>query len=289
MLTSRTAMLIARRTAMGACLLVFVLLFALLVMQNDIAVHHEELALAGTHDEAHDQETAHLRATIELLQRGQSQEEEHLRATIEQLQRGQSRGHEIPAAMCGMTWWWGGTQLIGEEVADQSVEKHAGTCCSRCEAIGAACTGWTYNTEDHYCHVLRTVEETRRSDEATSGRAAGEPMQAENEDAFTDGSGDIAFAADVMREALSTGRASARGSAPEWDATDIVMVSAWRRPEFLLHTLSNLLRAEGADSHFVLFLLDLHASPTVLAIAEACPIAHLVLQLPPHFFFKGGW
>ena len=47
-------------------------------------------------------------------------------------------------------------------------------------------------------------------------------------------------------------------------------------------------RAAGADQHFYLFLLDLHASPAVEAVAASCPLPHLLLRMPPHFFMQGG-
>ena len=45
----------------------------------------------------------------------------------------------------------------------------------------------------------------------------------------------------------------------------------------------------GADQHFYLFLLDLHTSPAVEAVAASCPLPHLLLRMPPHFFMQGGW
>jgi hypothetical protein len=181
---------------------------------------------------------------------------------------------------CDMTAWWGGRSLHGQPAAESSSEDYAGACCARCAAL-SGCLGWTYEHQFHQCRVMNTVTEVGSSDACISGQAVDEMAGG--------AAADVDFAKSVMAKALTEGSATAHPSSPAWDAKDIVIVSAWRRPEFLLRTLSYLLRAEAADSHFFLFVLDLHSAPEVLAIARACPVEHLVLQLPPHFFLNEGW
>lgn len=55
-------------------------------------------------------------------------------------------------AVCGMTAWWGGARVVGEQLSGGQVAS-AEMCCARCVDAGLECIGWTYNTADTHCQV----------------------------------------------------------------------------------------------------------------------------------------
>ena len=70
---------------------------------------------------------------------------------------------------------------------------------------------------------------------------------------------------------------------------DVVLVVAWRRPEFLLMSLSHVLAATYADDHEYIFLFDHDVDPLVRAVAEAFPASHKRMHYTPqHEFMRGN-
>ena len=69
---------------------------------------------------------------------------------------------------------------------------------------------------------------------------------------------------------------------------DVVLVAAWRRPEFLIMSLSYVLAATHADEHEYVFILDYGYDPLVLAVATAFPAKHTRIHFSPKHEFIGG-
>jgi hypothetical protein len=62
---------------------------------------------------------------------------------------------------------------------------------------------------------------------------------------------------------------------------DVVLIPAWRRPEFLWHCLANIQRAEGADKLHYLFRFDQGYSPDLHEVVAGFPLSKEVLLTPP--------
>ena len=70
---------------------------------------------------------------------------------------------------------------------------------------------------------------------------------------------------------------------------DVVVVAAWRRPEFLLTSLRHVLAAKAAEEHEYIFVLDYDYDPICRAVAEAFPLPHKrIVHTPKHEFFNRG-
>ena len=90
--------------------------------------------------------------------------------------------------------------------------------------------------------------------------------------------GDMKFAAGVFRRSQDIRhrkqqqrRQAGQKPPPAWDFTDLVLVTAWGRPEFLLATLEHLIAAEAVQEHKFIFLLDDEYDTRMLCIIEAWP------------------
>lgn len=65
-------------------------------------------------------------------------------------------------------------------------------------------------------------------------------------------------------------KASRAASAPDGSgARDVLLLPCWRRPEFLWHCLSNLVRADGIEGLHLVISLDTGADPENLQVVEA--------------------
>lgn len=69
---------------------------------------------------------------------------------------------------------------------------------------------------------------------------------------------------------------------------DIVMIAAWRRPEFLLMSLSHVWAATYADDHEYIFIFDHDVDPLVRAVAQAFPASHKRMHYAPQHEFMTG-
>ena len=188
----------------------------------------------------------------------------------------------LASEMCVMTQWWGGVRVGGEQLSAAKTPSPE-QCCTLCaESQGGGCVGWTFNTVDHHCQTFREIHDSSKCNVCISGRLeADEGLPAgllnEADPHALPATQQHAYARKVLAEALAEGRQGmARHRLPERagepeGARDIVIVACWRRPAFLLRTLAQLMRAAGAEQHFYLVLLDLHASPAVQEVAAALP------------------
>ena len=70
---------------------------------------------------------------------------------------------------------------------------------------------------------------------------------------------------------------------------DVVLVAAWRRPEFLLMSLSHVVAAKHFDEHEYIFIFDWDYDPISLAVAKAFPGTHTRMHFSPrHEFIEGN-
>ena len=76
--------------------------------------------------------------------------------------------------------------------------------------------------------------------------------------------------------------------ASQRETRDVVLIAAWRRPEFLLMSLSYVLAATHASEHEYIFILDFGYDPLVLAVAKAFPMPHTHIHFAPKHEFIGG-
>jgi len=59
---------------------------------------------------------------------------------------------------------------------------------------------------------------------------------------------------------------------------DIVLIPCWRRADFLTVTLRRIVAAADPRRHFIVFLVDQGAWPSVRRVARGCPLRHEVLE-----------
>ena len=85
---------------------------------------------------------------------------------------------------------------------------------------------------------------------------------------------------------------AAAAAAERWGHTDLVLVTAWGRPEFLLGTLQKLAAAVAVEQHHFVFLLDDEYDDRVGCIVEAWPRfrGKTVVRTPRHDWMAlGSW
>jgi hypothetical protein len=175
-----------------------------------------------------------------------------------------------------------GVDLIGGDTGSgaRAAVSSAGSaeqCCQRCwsnrlRSGNIGCKAWTFDGGAGTCY-LKT--EPRGEEPAAPAVVSGYipvssrqtcPSPAERDYARSKFSAAIA-----QRSATSSQRDAATGGGIAWPHTDLVLVTAWGRPEFLLATLEHLLRAEGVEEHKFVFLLDDEYDLRMLCIIDAFP------------------
>jgi hypothetical protein len=201
---------------------------------------------------------------------------------------------KVAPHVCAMNTWWASVRLTGK-VVEEDFAATTEHCCTTCARLGSACAGWMYSTEDKFCRALGSIDSRMPCNVCVSGFSLSSASSDATERVASAGATSAAhmYARQVLVAAVDKGRALsvAQGvpNDPMASSRDIVIVSGWRRPAFLLRTLVKLFEAAGSEQHFYLVILDLHASRATVDVAEAIPFAHHIMRVQPHFFINSGW
>ena len=186
--------------------------------------------------------------------------------------------------------------------ADADKDKEAAAsgateCCMHCSG-DPQCAGTTYHSKDGICRyitrqrtesvktvTLRTVACTECTSFVSAGYAIKGVQNKPAAPTCAGSSNDVQYATALFREALGTRSTSVGGeSTHDFAHADIVMVTAWRRPAFLLQALARLLAATHAEEHTFVFVLEPGYEPLIEAVIAAFPLHKRVYRAPAAFF-----
>eukprot|EP01051_Picozoa_sp_SAG22_P012697 SAG22_NODE_1345_length_4675_cov_2.245629_1_plen_378_part_00 len=202
-------------------------------------------------------------------------------------------GIETPSPACAASIM-DGIELRGTEYAHSTAVDPA-DCCQRCAQDGREkCTGFTFNQDEKLCrfktdihagndgwakcHVCKSFRYSIPEDLARELMKAAHPPQVAGEASCTGDVVDVGFARQVFNDALGGRVAAPPGDAP----ADVVIVTGWRRPVFLLEALTRLLMAELAEQHRYLVVLEPGYEPMQERILEAFPLPLEVFKASRH-------
>ena len=162
-------------------------------------------------------------------------------------------------------------------------------CCEHCydnrgRAGNIHCKAWTFDGPSGKCFLKN---EPRGEEPAGEGVVSGYipvssrqtcPSAAERDYA------QLKFGAGIAEREKTSSARGVDGGGIAWPHTDLVLVTAWGRPEFLLATLEHLIRAQGVDEHKFLFLLDDEFDLRMLCIIDAWPRhrGKIIIRTPRH-------
>lgn len=174
-----------------------------------------------------------------------------------------------------------GIDLIGGDIAtggraSRSSATSAEQCCQRCwsnrlRSGQIGCKAWTFDGGAGVCFLKAEPRgEAPAAPMIVSGYVPVSTRQSCPSSTERDYARDKFSAAIAQRSALSAQR-GVDGGGIAWPHTDLVLVTAWGRPEFLLATMEHLLRAEGVQEHKFIFLLDDEFDLRMLCLIDAFP------------------
>ena len=168
-------------------------------------------------------------------------------------------------ATCTSDMFLSNMQLLGHEY-HQQVAASPTACCIACSA-DPKCAGATYHVKEGACHYValppsqgylraQPCDKVGCSAFAQPGVTVKDKGGLKVAPTCQGTNADVEFATKLFREALGTRSTSVDGQTTHDPATaDIVVVTAWRRPAFLAHTLVRLVRLTSTcslASHFLI-------------------------------------
>jgi hypothetical protein len=172
-----------------------------------------------------------------------------------------------------------GVDLIGGDSVGQASTSSAGSveqCCQRCwnnrlRSGHIGCKAWTFDGGAGLCY-LKT--EPRAEESAAPAVVSGYIPTSSRQTCPSPAERDYArdkFSAAIAQRKDASKERGADGGGIAWPHTDLVLVTAWGRPEFMLATMEHLLRAEGVQEHKFIFLLDDEFDLRMLCLIDAFP------------------
>ena len=174
-----------------------------------------------------------------------------------------------------------GVNLIGGDAASggrASVSSvgSADQCCQLCwsnrlRSGHIGCKAWTFDGSTGLCY-LKT--EPRAEESAPPATVSGYMPLSSRQTCPSAAERSYArdkFSAAIAQRSAASAQRGVDGGGIAWPHTDLVLVTAWGRPEFLLATMEHLLRAEGVQEHKFIFLLDDEFDLRMLCLIDAFP------------------